>query len=146
MLTVKTILQQKGSQVYSVKADQTVFDALKIFADKQIGAVLVMDGENLCGIFSERDYARKIILKGLFSKDTPVKEVMTHDVITVGPDANVLECLSLMTDKHIRHLPVLEGTKILGMITIGDAVNKVIHSQRETIESLENYIKGGYYS
>ena len=146
MLTVRSILQTKGSQVYSVNADQTVYDALKVLAEKQIGAVLVMDGETLCGIFSERDYARKIVLKGLISKDTPVSEVMTHDVISVGPDANVLESMDLMTQKHIRHLPVMEGNKILGLITLGDAVDKIIHSQRETIESLESYIKGGYYS
>lgn len=146
MFAVKSILQKKGGEVYSVKPDQTVFEALKLFSDKQIGAVMVMDGDTLCGIFSERDYARKVVLKGVFSKDTLVKEVMTADVISVTPMVNVLECLSLMTEKHIRHLPVIEDNKILGMISIGDAVNMVIHSQKETIESLENYIKGGFYS
>ncbi|MFI5220825.1 MAG: CBS domain-containing protein [Bacteroidia bacterium] len=146
MLTVKSILQKKGNAVFSVKPDQTVYDALKILAEKQIGAVLVMEGEELCGIFSERDYARKVILKGLFSKDALVQDVMTKDVISVTSNANVLDCMTLMSEKHIRHLPVIENNKILGMITIGDTVNTVIHSQRETIESLENYIKGGAYA
>jgi len=146
MLTVKKILEKKGREIHSVNPNQTVFEALKVLADKEIGAVLVMENDEMCGIFSERDYARKIVLKGLFSKDALVKDVMTKDVFSITPDENVFNCMQMMTDKKIRHLPVIKNNKVEGMISIGDVVNLVIHSQKESIESLENYIKGGSYA
>jgi CBS domain-containing protein len=146
MLTVNQILEKKGRAVYAVKPDQTVYEALLLLAEKDIGAVLVLDGHTVCGIFSERDYARKIVLKGIFSREALVKDVMTKDLITVAPDANVFNCLSLMTQNHIRHLPVMQGEQVVGMISIGDVVNLVMYSQRESIESLESYIKGGSYA
>lgn len=146
MLTVKSILQKKGNEVFSVKPDQTVYDALKVLAEKEIGAVLVIDEGEVCGIFTERDYARKIILKGLFSRDALVRDVMTKDLITISPEENILNCMQIMSDKKVRHLPIVKDNKALGMISIGDVVNVVIHSQKETIESLESYIKGGSYA
>lgn len=146
MLTVNKIIAKKGSEIYSIHPNQTVYEALTVLAQKEIGALLVIDGEEICGIFSERDYARKLILKGIFSKEALVKDVMTKDLITISVDANIFECMSLMSDHKIRHLPVLKDDKLVGMISIGDVVNLVIHSQKETIESLESYIKGGSYA
>lgn len=142
MKTVSQLLQQKGYNIWSIAPDATVYDALELMADKNIGAVLVMDGENLVGILSERDYARKVILKARFSRDTLVREIMTEKVVCVRPDQSVEECMALMTAKRIRHLPVTEGSKVIGVISIGDAVKAVISEQEFIIEQLENYISG----
>lgn len=142
MKTVSQLLQQKGHNIWSIAPDATVYDALELMADKNIGAVLVMDGENLVGILSERDYARKVILKARFSRDTLVREIMTEKVVCVRPDQSVEECMALMTDKRIRHLPVAEESKVIGVISIGDAVKAVISEQEFIIEQLENYISG----
>lgn len=142
MKTVSQLLQQKGYNIWSIAPDVTVYDALELMADKNIGAVLVMDGENLVGILSERDYARKVILKARFSRDTLVREIMTEKVVCVRPDQSVEECMALMTAKRIRHLPVTEGSKVIGVISIGDAVKAVISEQEFIIEQLENYISG----
>jgi len=120
-----------------------VFDALQLMADKNVGALLVLDGEKIAGIFSERDYARKIILKGKASKDTPVAEIMTAEVTTLRPEQSVEECMGLMTDKRIRHLPVLDGEKLVGLISIGDVVKAIISEREFIIKQLESYITGG---
>ncbi len=142
MTTVRHILQDKGNDVWSISPDALVFDALKVMADKNVGALVVMDGNNVAGIFSERDYARKVILKGKSSHETAVREIMTPDVISVSPSQSIEECMAIMTSKHIRHLPVLEGNKLVGLISIGDVVKAVISEQEQTIRHLENYIKG----
>ena len=142
MKTVSQLLQQKGYNIWSIAPDTTVYNALELMAYKNIGAVLVMDGENLVGILSERDYARKVILKARFSRDTLVREIMTEKVVCVRPDQSVEECMALMTDKRIRHLPVAEESKVIGVISIGDAVKAVISEQEFIIEQLENYISG----
>lgn len=141
--TVRDILRQKGNQIWSVSPNATVFDALELMAEKNVGALVVLDGENLAGIFSERDYARKVILKGKASKETSVEEIMTSEVTTVCPGQSVDECMVLMTDKRIRHLPVLEGEKLVGLISIGDVVKAVISEREFVIKQLENYITGG---
>jgi len=145
MVTVKNILEKKGNKVFSIKPDQTVFEALTVMAEKNIGAVLVMEGENLLGIFSERDYARKLILKGFFSKESVVRNVMTKDLYVVSPDTDIFKCMAMMTEKRIRHIPVVENKKLKGIVTIGDIVNAIICSQEEIIKNLGNYITGGGY-
>ncbi len=142
--TVRQILQSKGGRIWTVGPHATVFDALMLMAEKDIGAVVVVEGGKLVGIFSERDYARKVVLKGRSSKDTLVSELMTPDVFYVHPDQTIEECMALMTKRHIRHLPVLDGDDLVGIITIGDAVKAVIADQEVMISSLENYIRGGY--
>jgi len=143
MITVSQILREKGDSAWSVSPDTKVYDALKLMADKNIGALLVSDGERLVGIFSERDYARKVILKGKSSKTIPVKEIMTEEVLYIRPNHSIEECMAVMTSKRIRHLPVLEANKILGVISIGDVVKAIISEQEFTIKQLENYISGG---
>ncbi|TLY33613.1 MAG: CBS domain-containing protein [Ignavibacteria bacterium] len=143
MITVSQILREKGDSAWSVSPDTKVYDALKLMAEKNIGALLVSDGSRLVGIFSERDYARKVILKGKSSKTIPVKEIMTEEVLYVRPSHSIEECMALMTSKRIRHLPVLEENKILGVISIGDVVKAIISEQEFTIKQLENYISGG---
>jgi CBS domain-containing protein len=140
MKTVKEILQAKAQALLSIAPHATVLDALKMMADHEIGALVVLEGERLAGIFSERDYARKVILYGKASKDTAVSEIMTHKVVCVKPDQSVEECMALMTDKRIRHLPVLHEKKVIGVISIGDVVKEVISEQRFMIEQLEHYI------
>jgi CBS domain-containing protein len=140
MKTVKEILEAKSHNLLSISPEASVLDALKLMAEKDIGALVVLDGDHLAGIFSERDYARKVILHGKASKDTPVGEIMTHKVVCVRPDQSVEECMALMTDKRIRHLPVLEDRKVIGVISIGDVVKEVISEQRFVIEQLEHYI------
>jgi len=143
MHTVQQVLEQKThNNVISVAPDDTVFTAIQTMADNHIGAVLVMEGKRLTGIFSERDYAREIILKGRASHDTPVREIMSIDVITAIPEDRVRGSLSVMTDKRIRHLPVVNGDEVIGVISIGDLVKDVISDQQATIEQLENYIRG----
>jgi CBS domain-containing protein len=142
--TVRQILQSKGGNIWSVGPHATIFEALILMAEKDVGAVVVVEGGKLVGIFSERDYARKVVLKGRSSKDTEVAELMTPDVFYVHPDQTIDECMALMTKRHIRHLPVLDGDDLVGIITIGDAVKAVIADQEVMISSLENYIRGGY--
>lgn len=143
MITVRDILRAKGDQIWWISPDATVFSALELMAEKNVGALVVLDGETLAGIFSERDYARKVILKGKASKETSVREIMTSEVTTVRPGQSVDECMALMTDKRIRHLPVFEGEKLVGLISIGDVVKAVISEREFIIKQLENYITGG---
>jgi len=140
MKTVKEILQTKPQRLLSITPHATVLDALNMMAEHDVGALVVVDGERLAGIFSERDYARKVILHGKASKDTAVAEIMTHKVVCVKPEHSVEECMALMTDKRIRHLPVLQDKKVVGVISIGDVVKEVISEQRFMIEQLEHYI------
>jgi len=142
MTTVSQILQHKGYDICSIAPDATVYSALELMAAKNIGAVLVMEGGNLVGIMSERDYARKVILKSRFSKDTLVREIMTESVVCVRPEQSIEECMALMTSKHIRHLPVIKENKVVGVVSIGDVVRAVIADQQFIIEQLENYITG----
>jgi CBS domain-containing protein len=139
-MKVSNILSSKGSKVFSVNESITVYDALKIMGEKNIGALLVMEAEELKGIISERDYARKIVLKGKSSQETTVKEIMTKEVITVLPDDDIEKCMGLMSGRHIRHLPVMKDDKVLGVISITDVVTAIIESQKNTISHLQNYI------
>ena len=140
MKTVKEILQAKAQKLLSIAPDASVLDALRLMAEKEVGALVVLEGERLAGIFSERDYARKVILQGKSSKDTAVREIMTHKVVCVQPEQSIEDCMALMTDKRIRHLPVLEDQTVVGVISIGDVVKEVISEQRFVIEQLEHYI------
>lgn len=140
MKTVQFILNQKPDVLYSVPSDSSVYHALELMMDKNISALLVMQQDRLEGIFTERDYARKVILQGKASKTTSMQEVMTSSVITVRPSETVEKCMAIMTDKHIRHLPVEENGKIVGFISIGDLVRHVIEDQKSTIEHLQSYI------
>lgn len=140
MVSVGQLLTHKGSRLLSISPQATVRDALTLMAQEEVGALLVMEGEALEGIISERDYARKVILMGRTSKDTKVGEIMTTKLTTVTPEQNVTDCMQLMTDKRIRHLPVLEGSKVAGIISIGDVVHAVISNQASMIEHLEAYI------
>ena len=140
MKTVKEILEAKSHKLLSISPQASVLDALKLMAERDVGALVVLEGEGLAGIFSERDYARKVILHGKSSKATPVSEIMTHKVVCVRPDQSVEECMALMTDKRIRHLPVLDDQKVIGVISIGDVVKELISEQRFVIEQLEHYI------
>jgi len=136
MKTVRDILQAKGHEIWSVAPDSTVFDALALMAEKNIGAVMVIEGGRLVGILSERDYARKVILRGRASRDTAVREIMTTRVVHVHPDTLIEECMGLMTDRRIRHLPVMENDRLIGVISIGDVVNTIIAEQRYIISRL----------
>ncbi|MGB4774314.1 MAG: CBS domain-containing protein [Daejeonella sp.] len=140
MKSVKHILQRKNSAIYSISAESSVLEALKLMMEKNISALLIIENEELKGIFTERDYARKIVLQGKSSKETAIKEVMTPTLLTIGLADTIDLCMEIMTDKHIRHLPVIENGKVAGMISIGDAVKFVIEEQKRTIEQLENYI------
>ena len=142
MTTVRQILDKKGPFVWSISPSAMVYDAIKLMADKNVGALIILEGDLLKGIVSERDYARKVILKGKSSKDTPVQAIMSLDVITIRPEQSIDECMALMTEKRIRHLPVLDKQKLLGMISIGDVVKAIISEQQFTIKQLENYITG----
>jgi len=141
MRIVKHLIENKRD-IYSIGPDQPVLAAIQMMADKFVGALLVMRGEELLGIVSERDYARKVILKGRSSSDTPVRDIMTADVISVAPGDTVHRCMRLVTDKHIRHLPVVENGKVVGMLSIGDLVKAVIDDQAEQLEQLQKYISG----
>ena len=140
MKSVRQLLQAKGREVHSITPDARVFDALKLMADKDVGALVVIEGGRLAGIISERDYARKVILHGKSSHDITVRDIMTGKVITVSPDHTVEECMALMTGKRIRHLPVTEGERLTGVLSIGDLVKEVIAEQEQTIKQLESYI------
>lgn len=141
--TVYDVLRGKGSDIISVNPSDTVFDALQILAERNIGAVLVLEGSRLVGILSERDYARQVILKGKASKDTPVREIMTTSVVCVHPEYTIEECMALMTDKRFRHLPVLADDRLLGILSIGDVVKALLDEQAFRIEQLESYIASG---
>ena len=144
MHSVRHLLQEKGTDIWSVRPSATIFEALQLMAEKNIGAVLVAEDDRLLGIFSERDYARKVILYGRSSKDTEVRDLMTSHIYHVAPDASVQECMSLMTKHKIRHLPVLDDGTLVGIITIGDVVKHIISQQADHIRGLETYISGGY--
>lgn len=141
-IPIGEILMQKGTSVWSVSPETTVLDAIKMMAEKNVGALLVTKDGKLSGILSERDYTRNVVLKGRSSKDTSVREIISGRVVTVSPDHTVEECMRLMTEHRIRHLPVVAGNKILGVISIGDLVNSIISSQNSAIQQLETYITG----
>jgi CBS domain-containing protein len=141
--SVRQVLKDKGFSVETITPQASVYEALQKMANRELGALVVFDGGEICGLFSERDYARKVILQGRFSKDTRVEEVMTRRVTTVEPQQTVEACMVLMTDKHIRHLPVVEEGRLIGIVSIGDIVKAVIEAQRLTIEELETYITSG---
>ncbi len=142
MKTVQQMLHAKGFDVWTTSPEASVYDALKLMAEKNVGALPVVQERKLIGIFSERDYARKMILKGKHSKDTAVREVMTENLICIGRDKSIEECMSIMTESHIRHLPVVERDALVGIISIGDVVKAIIHEQQGTIADLESYITG----
>jgi CBS domain-containing protein len=142
MTTVRTILQTKGPEIWSVEPETPVMAALKIMDEKNIGALVVARGGSVLGILSERDYARKLVLKGRSSSDATVQDLMTSSVITVTPDQSMDQCMDLMTSKRIRHLPVVENDKLIGLISIGDVVKAVISEKEFLIKQLENYISG----
>ncbi len=142
--TIHSILRTKGSSVYWLPPDATVYDAIAMMAEKGVGALLVCSEGKLVGVVSERDYARKVILKGKSSKDTVLREIMTSPVITVTAEHTVDECMRIMTVHRIRHLPVMEGDTVIGVVSIGDLVNSIISAQAETIHQLSNYICGKY--
>jgi CBS domain-containing protein len=141
MKAVRDILRVKGHEVWKVDLNATVFEALRLMAEKEVGALVVMDGDKIAGIISERDYARKIVLLGRTSPNTLVKEIMTSPVAYTQPDQSIEECMAIMTDKRIRHLPVLENDKLIGIISIGDLVKAIIADQKFIIEQLERYIR-----
>ena len=140
MATARHLLDRKGRALFSIRPDEPVLEAIRLMAEHHVGALLVMKGEQLVGIVSERDYARKVILKGRSSADTPVSQIMSSPVITVTLHSSVQDCMQLMTSRHLRHLPVLEGGKVVGMVSIGDLVKAVMEEQKQTIEQLESYI------
>jgi CBS domain-containing protein len=144
MTTIESILNNKGGEIWSIPPDASVFEALEVMAEKNISGLLILEGEQLVGIFTERDYARKLILKGKFSKETKVSELMTKDVLYVETKNTLEDCMKLMTEKRIRHLPVYEDGQLKGIVTIGDLVKQIISEQKSTIDQLENYISGGY--
>jgi CBS domain-containing protein len=142
-ITVRQLLREKDSHVWSVSPGASIFEALELMAQKDIGGVLVMEGEKLVGIFSERDYARKAYKQQLAAQDITVSEMMTQIVVHVKPEQTIDDCMAIMTSKHIRHLPVVEDERVIGMVTIRDVVNQVIAEQKFTIQQLEKYISGG---
>jgi CBS domain-containing protein len=141
MTTVRHLLDRKGRALFSIEPEDPVLEAIRMMAERRVGALLVMRGMDLAGIVSERDYARKVVLLGRSSADTPVWQIMTSPVITVSPDNSVQDCMRLMTERHIRHLPVMDGTRVVGMISIGDLVKAVMEEQQQTIQQLESYIR-----
>ncbi|MCJ7611318.1 MAG: CBS domain-containing protein [Candidatus Aminicenantes bacterium] len=144
MATVAEILKGKGPQVWTIPPQAKVFEALKLMADKGIGALVVVKDDRVVGILSERDYARKVMLLGKSSQDTPVQDIMTASVFVVHTETKAEECMALMTDKHIRHLPVFDKDRMLGVLSIGDIVKSIITEQKITIDHLQNYILGKY--
>ena len=144
MTTIAQLLNAKGKQIWSVEPKATIFQALEIMSEKGIGALLVMEDGKLKGIFSERDYARKVILKDKSSKETPVGELMTKKVFYIDPQKTTNDCMAMMTAKRIRHVPVIEDNQVMGIVTIGDVVNQIISEQEVTINHLENYITGSH--
>ena len=144
--SIEVIIKKKGSEVYSITANATIFDALTLMAEKGVGALVVMDGDILEGIFSERDYARKVILAGRSSREMHVHEIMSSEVLTVTPKSTVSECMQHMTNKHCRHLPVVHEGKVIAVVSMGDLVNWIISDQERTIHDLEDFISGDYHA
>jgi len=142
MKLVSDILNSKGHEIWAVKPDDTVFESLQLMAEKEVGALLVMDEDKLVGIVTERDYARKVILEGKSSKNSSVAEVMTKHVLCVAPERTVDECMALMTDKRARHLPVVDHKRVIGLVSIGDLVKAMISEQQVLIDQLQHYISG----
>ena len=142
MVTIRQLLDQKGGKICSIHPDATVFDAVATMAENDIGSLIVMDGEALIGLITERHYARNVVLKGKTSPATTVQEIMDRHVITVRPEQSVEECMALMTGRRVRHLPVIEGDKIIGIVSIGDLVKSIIGDQKFTIDQLNHYISG----
>lgn len=142
MNTVRELIDSKGGAVWSVAPDAPVFEALSLMAEKNIGAVVVLEGDSLAGILSERDYARKVILRGRSSRETPVREIMTAKVTSVGPDESLESCMEVMTARRIRHLPILESGRVQGVISLGDVVEVILSNREKTIGQLERYITG----
>jgi len=142
--TIRCVLRSKGGEVFAITPDTSVYDALAVMADKQVGALLVMEEGRLYGLVSERDYARKVILQGRSSRDTLVSEIMSEDLMTVGPDRTIDDCMQLMTMHRIRHLPVIDRMEVVGVISVGDLVKYTISAQMQEIEHLHAYIGGGY--
>jgi len=142
MITVSDLLKQKGRQVWTIAASANIRKALKLMADKDVGALIVTKKGRLCGIFSERDFVRVMAEENQFSLDTPVSKIMTADVLTVAPNESVENCMQMMTDHHFRHLPVMENDELVGIVSIGDAVKSIISSQKSFIRQLEDYISG----
>lgn len=140
MRTVRQLLEAKAPEIYAIEPDAPVIDAIRLMAEKRIGAVLVMEGTRLVGILSERDYARKIVLQGRSSSDTPVSTIMTADVITVRPDDSADHCMQVVTEQRIRHLPVVRGGEVIGVVSIGDLVKAVIEDQQVELDQLQRYI------
>lgn len=140
MITVRHLLDRKGRALFAIAPQDPVLEAIRMMADHHVGALLVMRGTELLGILSERDYARKVVLLGRSSADTPVSTIMSSPVVTVSPEHSVQDCMRLMTERRIRHLPVLDGGRVAGMVSIGDLVKAVIEEQQQTIEQLESYI------
>ncbi len=143
MTTVKQLLEFKGHDIVTIEPDRTVYEALERLAERRIGALLVIRNSKLVGLFSERDYARKVVLKGKSSKDTPVRDVMIQDLVCVNPETSVDECMTLMTEERVRHLPVLDKGELVGIVSIGDAVRQIISERDFTIRQLEQYIASG---
>jgi CBS domain-containing protein len=144
MSLVRDLLAEKGNEVWGVPPEASVLDALRLMAERRVGALLVLEGDKLAGLFSERDYARKVVLMGKASKDTPVRDIMSTKIVCVAPDESTDECMSLMTENRIRHLPVMNNGKLEGIISIGDVVKAVIAEREEVIEHLEHYITGSF--
>ena len=142
MRTIRDILQEKGFDVYAITPESTVYQALQLMAEKNVGALMVMTGDTVEGLISERDYARKIVLKGRFSRDVPVTEIMNREMVRIDPEEDVEGCMQLMTHKRERHLPVFANDRLIGIISIGDIVKAIIEHKEEIIEQLEDYIKG----
>jgi CBS domain-containing protein len=143
--TINEILNTKGTQVWTISPEATVFDALKLMGEKNIGALLVMEGDRLAGVISERDYSRKVALVGKHSRTTPVRDILTSVVVSVTPKHTVQECMELMTTHRVRHLPVLDLKHVVGIVSIGDLVNWIINAQRTAINQMHNYISGQYH-
>jgi CBS domain-containing protein len=141
METAASLLKHKGGGIYSVDPDAPVLEAIRLMAEHSVGALLVMQGQKLIGVVSERDYARKVILRGFASSETPVRQIMSSPVLTIQPDKSVRDCMKVMSEKRIRHLPVVDGERVLGVLSIGDLVRAVLEEQQQTIEELERYIR-----
>ncbi|MFA6923281.1 MAG: CBS domain-containing protein [Bacteroidales bacterium] len=144
MKTIRNILKEKGNAIYSIGPKTKIIDALKKMAEKNIGAILVIENDKILGIFSERDYARKSYQSESFSLENYVEDFMSKEIVTISQEGDIFECMSIMTKRKIRHLPVLDENKIIGIVSIGDIVNSIIHHQEATIKDLEKYITGGY--
>lgn len=143
-MEIRDLLNKKGKEVYHVSPDTTVYEAISKMSEYDVGALLVLEDDKLCGLISERDYRNKVILKGRTSKDTPVGDIMSTKLITITPKDSVENCMHLMTDKRVRHLPVMDDDQVVGVISIGDIVKSIIDKQKEEIEDLKGYISGNY--